>query len=584
MKRTIIFLTAICLALSPLASCTKPERTLTAAELLDLGEKYLLDLDYEQAIVQFTKLIEIKPKNARAYTGLAEAYTALGRTDDAIEALERGLDATGGSSSIQRELDRLLEETIGSADAGQSADPSASAGQTAASDSAVNTIILQIGNPNMMVNGTVTAIDANGSAPTISGGASMLPLRGVLEILGGTVAYDTDSQSTTASFGGHTAIILAGNDLAYIDGAAVRLAAAPLQQNGSLYAPARLFADAFGASVSWNTEAQSTTLTYSGAAIDASTLRPPVSAVAAPAVVPTAEPTAEPTAMPMPTPTPESAPSIGQAARGTIEITDVTPKTVTPGAETTFSVTVRYTSANIGGCVIYAGANTGESQRYALYDEYILPNASGTYTFNFACTPTAWPDNAFGIYVNMSEYPHPDSWMPLDFAVYDLAVAAAPVPVPVADYITIKGERYSTSLKKLDLRGKGLTSADIEPLRYMTDLTTLFLVSNQISNFSPLAGLSHLTSLGLGDNQISDLSPLIGLTNLTALHLGLNQISDISLLVGLTNLTELGLASNQISDLSPLAGLSNLTYLDLGDNPITDWSPVADVTFLLGRP
>jgi tetratricopeptide (TPR) repeat protein len=107
MKRTLLLIAALALLLTPLASCSKPAQPLTAAELLDLGEKYLLELDYEQAIVQFTKLIEIEPKNSRAYTGLAEAYTALGRTDKAIGILEQGLTQLPGNVEIQAMLDRL---------------------------------------------------------------------------------------------------------------------------------------------------------------------------------------------------------------------------------------------------------------------------------------------------------------------------------------------------------------------------------------------------------------------------------------------------------------------------------------------
>ena len=46
----------------------------SAAELLALGEKYLLELNYEQAIVYFTKVIEIEPMNVRAYVGRGNAY------------------------------------------------------------------------------------------------------------------------------------------------------------------------------------------------------------------------------------------------------------------------------------------------------------------------------------------------------------------------------------------------------------------------------------------------------------------------------------------------------------------------------
>ena len=93
--KTLISILLCCVLLVGAAACQKPVPTQTAAELLDLGEKFLLELDYEQALVQFLKVIEIEPMNARAYIGAAEAYITLDRTDDAIAVLERGFAATG---------------------------------------------------------------------------------------------------------------------------------------------------------------------------------------------------------------------------------------------------------------------------------------------------------------------------------------------------------------------------------------------------------------------------------------------------------------------------------------------------------
>ena len=45
-------------------------------EQYDLGQQYLLELDYEQAIVAFTAAIEIDENNAQAYVARAEAYLA----------------------------------------------------------------------------------------------------------------------------------------------------------------------------------------------------------------------------------------------------------------------------------------------------------------------------------------------------------------------------------------------------------------------------------------------------------------------------------------------------------------------------
>ncbi|MDR2295448.1 MAG: hypothetical protein LBD95_01500, partial [Clostridiales Family XIII bacterium] len=57
------------LLLSGFAACAKPEKGLSAAELLSLSESRLLEKDYEQAIFYFTWLIDLAPENARGYTG-----------------------------------------------------------------------------------------------------------------------------------------------------------------------------------------------------------------------------------------------------------------------------------------------------------------------------------------------------------------------------------------------------------------------------------------------------------------------------------------------------------------------------------
>ena len=68
------------------------ENITSVSELLSLGEKYLLELNYEQAIVMFTRVIEIEPMNPRGYIGVAQAYIGIGDEDKAIAVLEQGLD------------------------------------------------------------------------------------------------------------------------------------------------------------------------------------------------------------------------------------------------------------------------------------------------------------------------------------------------------------------------------------------------------------------------------------------------------------------------------------------------------------
>ena len=161
--------------------------------------------------------------------------------------------------------------------------------------------------------------------------------------------------------------------------------------------------------------------------------------------------------------------------------------------------------------------------------------------------------------------------------------------------ITIAGQEYSTDLRELRLESMYLANADIEPLKYMVNLTSLDLRQNNITDLTPLAGLTQLKSLELRGNNLSDLSPLAGLTNLETLRLGGSgtgldnpNISDLSPLAGLHQLQTLCLPRQaSIGDLSALADLVNLKNLtmdgvssDTSREQITDLSPLKSLTQL----
>jgi|GEM_PF-2225566 len=152
-------------------------------------------------------------------------------------------------------------------------------------------------------------------------------------------------------------------------------------------------------------------------------------------------------------------------------------------------------------------------------------------------------------------------------------------------YITIGGEQFSTDLTELFLGGV-LTNEDLVPLRYMTNLESLWLGGGPASypggftDLSPIAGLTHLRNLALDSTYLSDLSPLANLTNLTMIQAWGSQIADLTPLTGLVNLDLLSIAGSQIIDLSPISGLTNLTVLDLSFGQIADITPLSGLTNL----
>ncbi len=83
----IFLLTGIFLA----AGCGKSLEQ-QIAEQLELGQKYLEEQQYGEAIVAFTKVIELDEKQESAYVGLAQAYTETGQAAEAFETLEKAYD------------------------------------------------------------------------------------------------------------------------------------------------------------------------------------------------------------------------------------------------------------------------------------------------------------------------------------------------------------------------------------------------------------------------------------------------------------------------------------------------------------
>ena len=106
MKR-IRLLLLLCVMGIFLAGCKSKEAKVQ--EQLDLGSKYMAELDYESAIVALNKAIKIDPKNVDAYKMLAEVYEKSGRLDDARATLEKVLDIDSLSSENKDEINNRIE-------------------------------------------------------------------------------------------------------------------------------------------------------------------------------------------------------------------------------------------------------------------------------------------------------------------------------------------------------------------------------------------------------------------------------------------------------------------------------------------
>ena len=106
-----IVVAVVALVIAVVLIFTMNNQATNPANMLSLGERYLLDMQFEQALVQFLAVIEIEPMNVQAYLGAAEAFVGLGQMENAANVLRQGLERTGSEEIRQRlvELDGTTE-------------------------------------------------------------------------------------------------------------------------------------------------------------------------------------------------------------------------------------------------------------------------------------------------------------------------------------------------------------------------------------------------------------------------------------------------------------------------------------------
>jgi tetratricopeptide (TPR) repeat protein len=132
---------------------------------------------------------------------------------------------------------------------------------------------------------------------------------------------------------------------------------------------------------------------------------------------------------------PVNAPSTLPLGRDGVKILSLTPSAIKAyGSPTEITATIEFRLVSVDQGIVYLGFNTAEPDRYHLEDYVIVKKGRGTAVLKAVATPVGWgtpnsPYGAaiggveasqglfFGAYANLSEYPHPDSWNPLDAAV-----------------------------------------------------------------------------------------------------------------------------------------------------------------------
>jgi uncharacterized repeat protein (TIGR02543 family) len=124
-------------------------------------------------------------------------------------------------------------------------------------------IQLKIGSKTMYVDGKPVVLEA---APIILNARTFLPIRAVVEAVGGTIAWDALAQKVTIVRKGQTLKLWIGRNVAELDDKSVKVdddsKVVPVIMSGRTLLPLRFVAEALALDVQWDAATQTITITY----------------------------------------------------------------------------------------------------------------------------------------------------------------------------------------------------------------------------------------------------------------------------------------------------------------------------------
>jgi SOS response regulatory protein OraA/RecX len=124
-------------------------------------------------------------------------------------------------------------------------------------------IVLTIGSSRMYVNGTAQDIDPGyQTSPVIKNSRAFIPIRAIIEKLGGTVTWDAADQQLTITLNNTTIVLSVGSTTATVNGVATTLDDAPyVSASGRTMLPLRFIMENLGGhTVNWDSNARTITI------------------------------------------------------------------------------------------------------------------------------------------------------------------------------------------------------------------------------------------------------------------------------------------------------------------------------------
>jgi lysozyme len=132
-------------------------------------------------------------------------------------------------------------------------------------------ITLSVGSLVAHLDGQVVTLD---TPPVIVSSRTLVPLRPIIEGLGGAITWVSETRSVEVEFNGTTLLLQIGNRTAVVNGKPVQMDVPATIMNGRTMLPVRFVSEHLGADVQWEELTKTVTITVSSATVTGGTSTP----------------------------------------------------------------------------------------------------------------------------------------------------------------------------------------------------------------------------------------------------------------------------------------------------------------------
>lgn len=206
-------------------------------------------IDSQSEVGGWPKLSSTEPPVDTDHDGMPDSWEkekGLNPNDVSDAAADRDFD---GYTNIEEYINSLVPEN-----AENISEPS---------NVGKNTMVLQIGNPIMEVNGAKQEIDpGRGTAPVILNNRTLVPIRSIIEAMGGTVGWDPDLKKITIQARGKTIEMWLDYTTITVNGQYEKIDVAPTVINDRTVVPVRFVVEFLGCGVNWDAATKTITIIY----------------------------------------------------------------------------------------------------------------------------------------------------------------------------------------------------------------------------------------------------------------------------------------------------------------------------------